>query len=122
MFLPPSSMANFNALVAALGQGPVTAFIGAGLSASMQPTWRGLHADLQREAGSEPVRGFDADFAPADFADFRDVLGAERYLGILKQMFAGVVADYPDHYRLLDEINGFEQLITTNYDEFLATV
>ena len=121
-FLTPESAANFQALVRALKRQPVTVFIGAGLSASMQPTWKALHAELQRESAVQPPRDFNSAFAPADFADFRDQMGDDRYLRVLKQRFGGVVAAYPDLYGVIDETGGFDQLVTTNYDEFLASV
>jgi hypothetical protein len=122
MLLPPQSLANFQDLVARLKQGSVTAFVGAGLSASQLPTWEHLHAKLQEASGLVPKRLFDPDFAPVDFADFRDAMMPEAYLQVLRDTFAGVVTHYPDHYRLLDETGGFDKLVTTNYDEFVATV
>lgn len=122
LFLVPQSAINFRQLVELLRKGPVTAFIGAGLSAPLQPTWSMLHNEMQRVAELQPPREFDVAFAPADFADFRDAMGSDRYLGVMRRRFGGVVTDYPDLYRIIDEIKGFEQLVTTNYDEFLASV
>lgn len=106
----------------ALRTGPVTAFIGAGLSASLQPTWEALHTELQRISELQPPRQFEAAFAPADFADFRDAMRPEQYLDALRSQFGGLVTVYPDLYRIIDETSGFEQLVTTNYDEFLASI
>jgi hypothetical protein len=122
MFLTTSSANNFQRLVTLLKHERVTLFIGAGLSASRQPTWKALHAKLQLESGLRPTRNFDPPFAPADFADFRDAIPTERYLALLREQFGGPVTSDPGLYRFLDETNGFEQLVTTNFDEFLASI
>jgi len=113
---------NFRDLVVATREGDVVAFIGAGLSAGRQPTWRELHRIMQEKAGLSPVRPFSEEDAPVDFEDFRDALGAEQYLALLREQFASPIADYPDLYRVIDETEGFRCLATTNFDEYLATV
>lgn len=122
MFLIPESENNFRLLVQTLKEGPVTAFIGAGLSAPMKPSWGALHRELQEAISNHTVRDFNAMFAPADFADFRDALDPETYLSIFRSRFGGAVSNYPDLYRFIDETYGFAQIATTNYDEFLASV
>jgi len=104
LFSSPESQANFETLIATLRAGEVTAIIGAGLSVPMKPTWPTLHAELQIASGLEPRRTFDGAVAPIDFADFRDALGSDRYLGVLRQRFGGIVSAYPDLYARLDEI------------------
>lgn len=122
MFASDESKRNFEALVTALKLEPGSVIIGAGLSTPMKPTWRSLHSELQEESGLDPRRKFKGEVAPIDFEDFRDALGSDRYLGVLRRRFGGIVSAYPDLYARLDEIQGFQQLATTNYDEFLAAV
>lgn len=122
LFITSTSEANFRELVHHLQAGPVAAIIGAGLSATMQPTWKALHEELQNISGIETRRSFDPAFAPADFSDFRDAMTSDQFVGALRHRFGGLVAAYPDLYRILDETRGVEPLVTTNYDEFLASV
>lgn len=122
MFASAESRSNFDCLVEYLKSSAVTAIVGAGLSVPMKPTWKVLYEEMQHEAGTTPLRSFDGDLAPLDLADFRDAMGSERYLAVLRRRFGGVVSAYPDLYARLDETKGFHQIATTNYDEFLAAV
>ena len=56
-----------------------------------------------------------------DFQDFRDILTPDEFLRVLKSQYGRPVADVPASYKLLDEIDGVDCLLTTNYDEFLAS-
>ena len=55
------------------------------------------------------------------FADFRHELGDEDYLKILKTVFGEEQHECPVLYRVLDETPRIRRLVTTNFDEFLAT-
>jgi hypothetical protein len=116
-----NSRQNLEALVAALQEGGVAAFIGAGLSAPPIPAWSGLHQLMQTAAGVTPPRPFEPDVAPSDFMDFRDLITPDEFLSVLKREYGRPVADVPAPYKLLDQIDGIECLLTTNYDEFLAS-
>jgi hypothetical protein len=121
MLFDDASQQNYEALVEVLREGAVTAFLGAGLSAGSQPDWAQFHSFLQRQAGV-PARPFDAELVLIDLMSFRDALGPERYLGIMRAQFGGSVAEAAESYRLVDELYGVRHLITTNWDENLAAV
>jgi hypothetical protein len=120
MFYDDASVDHFKELVEALRQQGVTAFMGAGLSAPHLPAWSELHGRLQSEAGLD-FREFSAAAAPVDFMSFRMSLGNDRYLALLKELFGRPPAEIPRAYRLIDDTAGFDTLITTNFDEFLAS-
>jgi hypothetical protein len=121
-FYNAESEKSFQELVNAVREGYVTAFLGAGLSADTYPTWSHLHAVLQERAASAPQRPFRPDAAPVDFQEFRSALGDQRFLETMKQLFAGPVTEPPERHRIIDEISNLRPLITTNYDENLASV
>ena len=121
-FYNEESERNFQELVSAVRDGYVTAFLGAGLSADTHPTWPTLHSLIQELAASTPKRPYRSDTAAVDFGNFRSALGDERFLKVLKDVFAGPIAEPPELYRIVDQISGIHPLVTTNYDENLASV
>ncbi|MCJ7510395.1 MAG: SIR2 family protein [Dehalococcoidia bacterium] len=121
-FYNAESEKNFQELVNGVREGFVTAFLGAGLSAGTNLTWRALHTLMQEQAGCAPKRPFRPDAAPVDFQEFRSALGDQRFLEIMKQLFARPITEPPGLYRIIDEISNIDPLITANYDENLASV
>ena len=121
MFFDAESEQHFQELVSALKEGSVTGFIGAGLSMPHKPGWESLYATLQDEAGIEQPPVFLPDCAPHEFEELRGLIGDDRFLGVLRQTYGGPVASCPDSYHILCQIAGFDHLITTNIDEYLAT-
>jgi hypothetical protein len=98
----------------------LAAVIGAGLSVPGYPTWKALHARLQVETGSP--RPWRPEEAPSDFMTFREKLGEERFLELLKEQFGRGITARQELYSILDEIDGLAWLMTLNFDEHVLSL
>ena len=120
-FYNRASERTFRQLVERVTQGAIAAVLGAGLSAPTHPAWETLHATMLQRAGLNPRR-FRPDRATAELASLKKQLGEDEFLAIIKELYGGPIVEPPEVYRLLDEITNLHPLITTNFDENLASV